>query len=123
MRGMFCEGIEETVARRWQRGRKVPHHRMAALLQREIGPWGALIGAGSDGFFVLRQEMSCEAVPTGSSTPFREPSNHGRTPVMMVTALRHHGGPLVLGDSCNRRTRGPPHFLPCSSSAGAGGGS
>jgi len=96
---------------------------MATLLQRELGPGGTLIGAGRAGLFVLRQEMSCEAVPTWSSTPIREPSTHGRTPVMRVTALRHHGGPLVLGASGHSRTSGPPHVLQCRSSAGVGGGS
>jgi hypothetical protein len=94
---------------------------MTARFQREIGPWVALLRAGSDGFFVLRPELSCEAVPTGSSTPFREPCPNGRTPVMRLTVLRHDGGPRVLGESRNSRTSGPPHVLPCSASSGVGG--
>jgi hypothetical protein len=82
----------------------------------------AVIEADGNRCCVRRQAMSWKAGPAWSSPPVREPWTHGGEDWVMVTPRGHEGGPRLLGERRRRRTRGPPHVLPCRGVSGMGCG-
>ena len=62
MERRFYGRAERLRARRLQRGSKMPHNHIAAVLQWGMNLWGTVMTGGIDGIFVRRQEISCQAV-------------------------------------------------------------